>query len=159
MKKISLTQGKFAWVDDEDFEWLNQWKWCILSGRGKLYAARHITKAGKRKVILMHRVILGLCDSKIYCDHINGFGLDNCRKNLRPCNHFQNMRNRKGERGTSSRFKGVCWHKPSGKWQANIVHLGRKLHLGLFRFQAQAARIYNFSAKKYFGEFAFLNKI
>ena len=28
MKLISLTQGQFAKVDDEDFEWLNQWKWC-----------------------------------------------------------------------------------------------------------------------------------
>lgn len=27
MKQILLTKGKFAIVDDKDFEWLNQWKW------------------------------------------------------------------------------------------------------------------------------------
>jgi hypothetical protein len=27
MKKIKLTQGRFACVDNEDFKWLSQWKW------------------------------------------------------------------------------------------------------------------------------------
>ena len=40
MKQIPLTQGKFALVDDEDYEFLMQWKWCTLRIRNKYYAVR-----------------------------------------------------------------------------------------------------------------------
>ena len=41
-KKINISTpkypNKYALVDDEDFEYLNQWKWCILDTKNKLYA-------------------------------------------------------------------------------------------------------------------------
>ena len=87
-KKISLTQGKFALVSDEDFLYLSRWKWhaanCSGSRRGiKWYARRSFRRKGKSVKVSMHRVV-GLCVCpSLVVDHINGDGLDNRRENLR----------------------------------------------------------------------------
>lgn len=46
MKKIPLTQGKFALVDDTDFDWLMRWKWQAKWGRGTFYAKREYAYLG-----------------------------------------------------------------------------------------------------------------
>ena len=60
MKKIKLTRGQFALVDDKDFEWLNQWKWYALKGKTTYYAARFVGGRKNRKMILGLRVFGGL---------------------------------------------------------------------------------------------------
>ena len=60
MKEIFLTQGKIALVDDEDFEYLNQWKWCISAGARTDYAKRAICIESRCKTVRMHRVILNV---------------------------------------------------------------------------------------------------
>lgn len=44
MRKIPLTQGKFALVDDADFDWLNQWKWYALKTKTTFYAVRKVSR-------------------------------------------------------------------------------------------------------------------
>lgn len=66
MKEIALTLGLVALVDDEDYEWLNGYKWCAhwSSSAQVFYAMRtaYFVIDGKRKqrTIIMHREILGL---------------------------------------------------------------------------------------------------
>ncbi len=63
MKKIPLTQGQVALVDDADYEWLSRWKWCAMwcSSTDSFYAVRHIRLPnGKWTTLRMHRAILGL---------------------------------------------------------------------------------------------------
>lgn len=144
-KSIQLTQGKIALVDDEDFERLNQYKWCF-SGQ---YAQRKVL----RKTILMHRVILE-CPQ---VDHIDGNRLNNQRSNLRACNHAQNQMNREKSKGLSSVYKGVSWHKQVEKWRARIQTNQGCLYLGLFESEIEAAQTYDEAAKEHFGEFARLN--
>lgn len=152
-KMIPLTRGKFALVDDEDFDWLSQWKWHIHTG----YAARVLPKfLGKRKVIWMHREIAKTPDG-MDTDHINLNKLDNRRENLRACSHSENKRNQGPQSNNASGRRGVHFNKWDRKWQARIKANGKNIHLGSFDSADEAALAYDAAARKYFGEFANLN--
>lgn len=162
MKKIKLTQGQFALVDDADYDWLNQWKWFAYKHRhGNFYAARmSSTKNGKRFCIRMSRKVLGLKQGdKQQADHIYHNTLDNRRDKLRVCTNQENTRNKKIRSNTTSQFKGVHWCKLRKKWVAKIMIDGIKKSLGNFILEMDAALAYNKAAEKYFGEYACLNLI
>lgn len=156
MKEIPLTQGKVALVDDADFEWLNQCKWCALqTSPGKWYAVRNKSRkaiSGSR-TIWMHRVVAAQSGNP-EVDHKNGDGLDNRRGNLRPCTHSQNAANSKLNAKNTSGFRGVCWHPGAGKWMAYITAGGKRQHLGLWEDAETAARAYDVAAIREFGDFA-----
>lgn len=159
MKQIPLTQGKFALVDDEDYEELSKFKWYSFKRGNTFYAIRN--HPGQR---LMHRMILNL-NGKLVCDHKDRNGLNNQRSNLRICTQAQNCMNSSSQKNSTSSFLGVCWTKQRQKgkdyfyWRATISVSGKKIHLGSFKNEIEAARVYNEAAKKYFGEFANLNKL
>lgn len=150
MKKIPLTQGQFALVDDADFEWLNSFKWCA-NWKPKVkgfYAIR----SDKRKTVFMHRQVLGLTDRNILADHINHRTLDNRRKNLRPVSYSQNMMNRHGARsGSKTGLRGV--RKLAKSYVARIKVGGKDIHLGVFSTAKGASTAYAAANKKHFGRF------
>jgi hypothetical protein len=100
----------------------------------------------------MHRYLMGEPSEEV--DHENGDGLDNRRKNLRRATHAQNMMNALSRRG-SSRFKGVFWSV--NRWQAAIRDDYRKVYLGQFKIEEDAARAYDDAARRIHGAFARLN--
>jgi hypothetical protein len=56
-KKIPLTEGLFATVDDEDYEWLSAYDWiAVHTEDGKTYAGRLVNDG--TDVILMHEEIM-----------------------------------------------------------------------------------------------------
>jgi len=95
MKHIPLTQGKFAIVDNEFYDRFSKDKWRATKKQRTYYACRTIVRNGKREVVYMHRIILGLRprDGKT-TDHRNGHGLDNRGANVRICTNQQNLQNR-----------------------------------------------------------------
>ena len=161
-KLIPLTQGQFAIVDDELYDWLNQYKWCAakLGGKlyGRFYAIRGYWNGIKQIQVAMHRQILGLKtgDGK-QTDHKNCNSLDNRISNLRLCTTSQNQHNQKPHKGRTSQFKSVYWNKRAKKWMAQIRHNSKLIYLGLFNDEIEAAKTYDAKAKELFGEFAKTN--
>lgn len=148
MKRIPLTQGKFAIVDDCDFELLSALKWQAWQDRknGVWYAIRTNAR--------MHRVILGVVNSNIHVDHVNRDGLDNRRANLRRATRSQNLGNRRKNLNNTSGFKGVDFHRPRGTWRVRVQTNGKSRCIGYFHDIEVAAEAYRVAAKKHFGEFA-----
>jgi len=157
MRVIPLTQGKYALVDDEDYNWLSQWKWTASFNGCSWRAVRTECSAGRCKQILMHRQILNMPEGAI-TDHRDHNELNNQRSNLRYCTKSQNGQNqRKQKRPTSSRFKGVSLHRTAKKWRAYITKQGITHNLGFFQNEKDAACAYDSKAKELFGEFALTN--
>lgn len=159
MKLIPLTKGYSAMVDDADVDWLNQWKWHAHESRNTIYARTNVRDSnGNRGTLLMHRQILGLTNPEVFGEHEDGNGLNNTRKNLRPCTHAENNRNCNSFCGSSS-FKGVFRHKLTNSWQSQITVNRKRFHIGIFRNEEDAARAYNQQARERHGAFAKYNNV
>lgn len=159
MRKILLTRGQVALVDDLDYEFLSQWKWCASECKNGFYAVRRCSlKNGKSYLLSMHRQILGLeYGDKREGDYINHNILDNRQDNLRICTQYDNKKNKSPHKNSTSKYLGVGWHKMAKKWEAQITTNRRKIYLGLFQFEKLAALAYDFAALKYHREFANFN--
>lgn len=145
MKKISLTRGKFALVDDEDYEKLVALKWYTYPEKYTFYA-RTIAKrtGGKRTTVKMHRIIMG-APPNMLVDHIDGDGLNNQRSNLRLVTITQSNRNRRG--WSCLGLKGVSRHR--NRFQARITVDKVSKSIGYFDTQKEAHEAYLREARKY----------
>lgn len=161
MKEIQLTQGKVAIVDDEDYKYLNQFKWHFSERKkgGQSFAGRQPSRKlpGPRRTIVMHREIMD-AQKGMQVDHINHNTLDNRKCNLRLCNNQENLRNKRiNQNKNKSGFKGVSWYKPSSKWRAEIMVSKKNIYIGYFKNPIEAALAYDEKARELFGEFAYTN--
>ena len=149
MKKIPLTQGYVALVDDGDYENLSQHKWHVSTDKYTSYARNSNS-------VKMHRLLMGAA-TEVDIDHRDGNGLNNQRRNLRKCTKAQNGHNRRLNENNTSGYKGVHWYKRDSKWYVTIRVNRKKVHLGAFTCIVKAAKAYDTAARKHFGEFARTN--
>lgn len=164
MKKIPLTQGYVALVDDDDYPLVSSCKWYAMIDRHALntkliYVRTWIPNPGgnpRGRVISLHRLLMNVLDQpSIKVDHRNGNGLDNRRVNLRLASAEGNSRNRRHIPNKSG-YKGVVRHGPD-TYEARIRANHDRLYLGCYRTARDAALAYDDAARKYHGEFACLN--
>lgn len=152
MKKIKLTKNNFAIVDDEDFDYLNQWKW-FLSDGGYAHRNKHIRLGLNKytcKRIRMHRLI-NQTPNGFITDHINRNKLDNRKCNLRTANKSINSINRGKPVNNKSGTKGVYWDSWSKKWRAELVLNSKKITLGRYLSITDAIIARKNGEGKYYG--------
>jgi hypothetical protein len=160
MKEIQLSKqgknkGKYvALVDDEDYDYLNQWRWNAKKVGSSYYAMSFVFINGVQKNIRMHRVLMNT-PKGMDVDHIDHNGLNNQKHNLRNCTKSQNSMNM-SPHGVSG-YLGVSIRTGTTKYFAQIKVNKKTLFLGMFDNPKEAAIIRDNAAKKYFGEFANLN--
>ncbi len=153
---------KFALVDDEDWEFLMQWKWyAAYAPNAHTFYAQHQAyfPDGTQKCIKMHRLIMQEFDRNVFIDHEGSDGLNNQKYNLRRSTRSQNGQNRKKNIKGTSKYKGVKRYPPKGNWVARISANGKRYHIGYFDNENDAAIAYNEKAKQLHGVFAKLNII
>jgi len=159
MKTITLTQGKVALVDDEDYDFLMQWKWFAhFRAKRHWYACRNstVSEGLPRRTIQMHVVIKGEVEGKV-TDHRNGETLDNQRHNLREASYSDNASNTAKRKNSSSQYLGVqLWtdHRINKTYWVAVIRKGKVLVRKYFNNEDNAATAYNILALKHHGEFA-----
>lgn len=127
----------YALVDEADYADLSQFRWFLNSGG---YARRtQYLGGGRKRDVTMHRFILDAPQS-LDVDHINRDRLDNRRTNLRLVPEAGTAQNR-GSHGGGSRHRGVCWDRDRNKWRARAQFAGRRVHLGLYVSEKEAAAV------------------
>lgn len=157
-RRIYLGDGEYTIVDVDVYYRLGHHKWHLKGANGKkFYAVRDVkTGPGQTKQLGLHREIMNE-PKGLFVDHKNNASLDNREANLRAATRSQNRQNVPKRKNASSQFIGVSFSKEEKKWRARITNKGKRIHLGRFDNEIDAAKAYDRAALKYYGEFARTN--
>ena len=169
-KKIKLTKGKYAIVDDDDFNFISRLKPVAMkrvfrdkSDRNHGRCWEVILPGGKGVcVYYVKHFLLRAKNANMVVEAKNGNNLDLRKSNLtiisrEVCSHHNRKR-----LNTSSKYEGVCYIKnpaAKNKWGAAIKQSKKRRHIGVFATEKEAAIAYNERAKKLYGNLAYQNKI
>ena len=125
----------YAMVDQDDAAQAERRWYRLKSG----YVVRVVQRNRRRRMIYLHRAVLGLTPGDgLEGDHLDGNRLDCRRSNLRIVTHAQNQQNSPSQKGSST-FRGVSWNKRDRRWYAFVQLDGHANYLGCFTVEADAA--------------------
>lgn len=156
-KRIKLTKGKYAIVDDEDYPYLNRFSWQYNKGvstminglRGNFWCPVGFT---------MGQFLIKLKSGEAIIFK-NKNNLDYRKENL--IVKRSGVRRHRGRKasGCSSEYVGVFKRIVKGDWLAYITKDHKRYRLGLFDSEREAALARNKKARELYGELAYQNKI
>ncbi len=149
---LPLTKGRYAIVLADHYARCMTLLWHV-TGNKRSRSEYASTFDANHKPIKLHQFIAGYSP----VDHINGDGLDNRPRNLRPCNDHLNVANAQLSRANKPGFKGVRLSKNGKMFTSHIIVHREDIYLGQFVSATDAARAYDIAAAYYFGEYARLN--
>lgn len=160
MRYIELSQGYRTQVDDDLYQWLNQWKWYYRKRAGKrrggdvVRTLHGYDKQGhiKNTTLYMASLILPVPPSFVV-DHIDCDPLNNQRSNLRRATQRGNVTNSRARVNNKLGIKGVYWHDAKQRYVVQVTVLGKKKWIGDFVELDDAARASKAALEKYHGEF------
>jgi hypothetical protein len=165
VRTVQLGKGKSTLVDEADWLIVSQLTWYAVrsdrkpaTGPEHWYARHSISKTPGQpmRCIYLHRHLIA-APTGMHVDHRNGDGLDNRRENIRLCTKTENKRNVRTSWG-ASKFKGVCFDKTRGTWKAHLMSKDRRrIHIGRFPTEIEAAQAYDEAVIREYGEFACTN--
>lgn len=152
MQQLKLTNSRYALVDDEDYERCRIFKW----GFNPAFSGSIVRTTNA--IILSHFILN--YTGNLTIDHKDRNPYNNQKENLREATRQQQIYNRnKFNNVYTSNYKGVYWNKQLKCWHARIGLNCKRIHLGFFSKESNAAKAYNDAAIKYHKEFAVLNVI
>lgn len=139
-----------VFMDDDDYIKFKDYKFYVWGTKRhySLYLNGYAPD-NKKDSLRMHRVIMNAVKNDIV-DHVNGNALDNRKENLRITTYLTNNQNaRKRKDGVTSKFKGVSWCVKARKWRAQIQVSKKKMNLGSYQTELEAAKAYNDALDKF----------
>jgi hypothetical protein len=146
----------YALIDSSDYDKCKDIRWNFAIYDGTPYIQAYI----ENTTVKLHQHIMNTKGTGQMVDHINRNPLDNRKENLRFCTRGQNLCNSIGHLNRASKYKGVTPRGDgSNKWRAYIAYNGKRINIGSFQSEANAAYFYNEAARKLHGEFARYNQL
>lgn len=146
------------------FHWINPRKWNVKPGdeAGSIEAKGYVVINLNRTLYKAHRLawlyVYGEWP-KNQLDHIDRNKQNNIISNLRQATNGQNQQNTpkyKTKALVRSRYKGVSWNKKCKRWQVEIQVNKKRIYLGTFVCEDDAAIAY-LEAKKKLDPYAVLD--
>ena len=152
MKRITLTNGGFVKVDNDDFDYLSEFKWRGKQSDGgkQCHAVRDVSLGKKKVTVRMHRLLTEACSTDLVF-HVNEDGLDNRKRNLqsRPIRPWTGRADTAALRGVTDVAKDC--------YRASVDFTGVDYTLGDFTTPEDAARAYDRAARNLYGSNARTN--
>jgi hypothetical protein len=137
-------------VDENIYYDLMKYNW-YLNNHGYV-----IGRGEDKKLVLLHRYIMKYYGDD-FIDHINNNPLDNRKENLRILNAQQNSQNKVSNKTSTSKYVGVSFNTKNKKWVATISVNNKKIHLGSFNDEIEAAKTRDIATKEHYAEFGNYN--